>query len=1393
MPVRNPPPFYEEIRRSARSRWEQLEADTELAGPWWQLFRQIQSPRHILSELLQNADDAGATSAHARIENGIFVFEHNGEDFKKDHFASLCKFGYSNKRALRTIGFRGIGFKSTFSLGDDVDVITPSLAIRFSKKRFTEPIWIPQAPIVRFTRIQVKILDSARQEDLQKNLDEWSESPVSLLFFNNIKKLTISGTTLERNSLGKGPVKNSEVVQLKGGESQKVMIIRSDEEAFPEDALEEIRQERITGDTEFKLPPCRVELVMGLSDPQKLYVILPTDVTTKLPFSCNAPFIQDPARSGIKNLSLSPTNRWLFKRLSQLAATTMVAWLKQSELSLAIRAQAYDLLPDKPSQKKAENITYEQIISVHFLKELGGEKALLTTAGNVVTKGACISPPLELYEIWQPDQLPIVFGERVIPTLAFEVSSHQRERLASWEWIKQITPSEVLNSLLKGKEIPRPKDYRSIWNLWLYIWDHLSRLLWGDSWKKLQIFPIEGSQTLKSSMECVKMGIVSPVLSNDDWKFLSEFLLVIDPKWITFLDECRKETSRIGNRVPYQEVARQILEKTGFTKATPLDTLFDRAYQQFIGNKTGNQKELIRFAQIAAALDVQVPDDFQYICRDLKPYPIGKGLSIDLASNLEPILPEEYANSHLITSDYFKNDTQFQKRWIEWVSSKKSGLRSIVGFIDVSKNIATRSKLREIVKQRGGIPPSDSDIPLKNDKFILHDHDFDPVLWDYWNKHKNTDPRVWVTIIRLLINDPAQSWKSRIRASIDQEGKQYDHPVKCGDIKTTWVIKFQALPCLLDDHEISRIPSQLFLRNKDTEPLQGIEAFVHHDLDIAETKRLLEALGTQTSPIGTKTILDRIRIFVGNQSPPTYELENLYGRLDRIISRLSTGDIAQLKQTFENERLIFTSQNTWVTSKEAFQYDDEQVSVNVPLIFPQVRQLSLWNRIGVAERPTLELLIASLQDLKSGVPLDAATLKRVRPLLGRAPLKIWNEYAHWLSLDGCWVPVSELSYGLSMQSLIKWGSLYPQIKRKTANLQMLNAETRNEVPFSQLKDLNSVIEYRLVGNESRSSKPIPKQWITTLGRGLQRVSLDDEPCQRETRAQALRLTKTQWHHVHEINKIPCIEGTPVGEPQRDDVFWDGDVLYVRSNEPGKIVSAIGDEIGRQFPKDFMPEVVKTCFERNDQFILDYLGSKFTLIESSEGSGLAETSEVVPSVQPSTNPPGFHAAQGTTPEEVIEPPEVVPIQPAVPSVHEPEPPDSVIEPPRSRALRSTTPLIDRFAVKFGYYWDDQKSRYINEDGTWLQKIQGSFNYEMHDADGDTLVRFWLSDQSLDSGSIEINADLWEQIKQDLDHTALVLTDENEQFIVLTGNEVKRRIDEEELMLFVTKYRLRRRFE
>src|SRR3954467_1457011 len=162
MVTRAKPAYFASVKEASRRLWDQLEHNQDLAAPWHQLFRQVQSPRHVLSELLQNADDEGAKKASVSFDGRTFVFEHDGADFTEEQFASLCRFGFSNKRNLHTIGFRGIGFKSTFSLGDKVEVLSPSLAISFQKKRFTEPVWIEGSRPSEVTVVRVEVRDKNR-------------------------------------------------------------------------------------------------------------------------------------------------------------------------------------------------------------------------------------------------------------------------------------------------------------------------------------------------------------------------------------------------------------------------------------------------------------------------------------------------------------------------------------------------------------------------------------------------------------------------------------------------------------------------------------------------------------------------------------------------------------------------------------------------------------------------------------------------------------------------------------------------------------------------------------------------------------------------------------------------------------------------------------------------------------------------------------------------------------------------------------------------------------------------------------------------------------------------------------------------------------------------------
>lgn len=154
-----PPGYFQPIKDRAAKRWDQLEADPELAGPWHQLFKQVQSPRHILSELLQNADDAGASEARVSIENDRFIFQHNGEDFIEAHFASICRFGWPRALTLRGLMskariflcLRGGPDPRPFSywrrgLLAQVGVSLPGLILSAGRRRYPWWAWASASP-----------------------------------------------------------------------------------------------------------------------------------------------------------------------------------------------------------------------------------------------------------------------------------------------------------------------------------------------------------------------------------------------------------------------------------------------------------------------------------------------------------------------------------------------------------------------------------------------------------------------------------------------------------------------------------------------------------------------------------------------------------------------------------------------------------------------------------------------------------------------------------------------------------------------------------------------------------------------------------------------------------------------------------------------------------------------------------------------------------------------------------------------------------------------------------------------------------------------------------------------------------------------------------------------
>jgi hypothetical protein len=102
-------------------------------------------------ELLQNADDAKATKFKIVKHGNLLFVANNGRVFNQMDLESLCRSASSSKTRGKTIGYRGIGFKSVVGFSKEIHVLSGDLELTFSKKR--TKLDIPMADRVPLIRV----------------------------------------------------------------------------------------------------------------------------------------------------------------------------------------------------------------------------------------------------------------------------------------------------------------------------------------------------------------------------------------------------------------------------------------------------------------------------------------------------------------------------------------------------------------------------------------------------------------------------------------------------------------------------------------------------------------------------------------------------------------------------------------------------------------------------------------------------------------------------------------------------------------------------------------------------------------------------------------------------------------------------------------------------------------------------------------------------------------------------------------------------------------------------------------------------------------------------------------------------------------------------------------
>lgn len=1350
----NPPGYFNRVADVTGNLWEKLK-DPVLAGPWRQLFAQVQSPRHVLSELLQNADDAGAKSAKVRVVNNEFLFEHDGEDFNEEQFQSLCRFGYSNKRNLHTIGFRGVGFKSTFSLGDRVRIQTPTLDLFFDRERFTLPVWSDNATGTTRTRISVRFSDKLRERQLRMNFEEWVTSPVSLLFFRSLQELTIESHTVRKEIISGGPIAGSLRIRLTGASTEELLLIRSAEEAFPEDVVKEIRQERNADD--LHLPACSVELVLGLGGDQRLFVVLPAGTDVDLPYSINAPFLQDPARQKIKEPEVSPCNRWLLERAGRLAGEAMAAWLGKEHLTAANRADAYRLLREPVTDAADLTTSATKQVMDAMLTAVEDEPLILTTEDQLAPIGECTALPSDLQEVWDTKELKSVFAKTAKHLLSAAVSRRACQALEAHGWVETVSGETAMQALGAQPVVPKPSTWARLELLWEWVEENTIWDWKGDRRSALRIVPVEGQESLQLGNEVIHVSSRGQQLSEADWNFISNFALAIDQGWITHLNKLKTK-----DKEAEKHPVLTLLQVLGLHEPSQVDRIAAQASRRLLARGKMPVEDCVRIAHIFAALDATVPEDFRYVTEDLhlrqtKDHPIV----FDADGEVEAIVPKAWAAQHLLHPEYvgeFKSCTE--QRWFQWTYCSKSRLHASVPLTLQPKDLHSRRQLGEFLITRGGENPKE--YHYKNDRFIIDDFDFPPELLSYWQAQAAGNSGLWAAVVKGLLLDRLVSWKDAFRINVRQVSAQNSaRPLSCGSPVPGWLVRLRSLPCLIDRHGSVRTPAELLLRTADTETLLDLEPFVAAELDdTGDKKALLRWLGVRDTATGWEKVVDRLRALTNVKDPMRVlaDLLRLYEALDRIAMRCSSENLTKLRSLFAVEPLVISNKLEWFSSGELSLHADPED--DSPVVHSAAHGLALWLRVGVPERPALEKSLEWLKTLAAGTRLEGVSHKRATVALTRGGRRVWDELGHWLSLDQTWEAVATLKYRVSMRSLTRWEKLSAPTKRAAADLRMLHGEVAEEAPFTGTRPLADVIAMQVTNVQAISGLARRMEWVQPLADGLCRVKLRDEAATAKVRDVARRLLNTTWQTVSRLEVTPYIDGTPAGEPLMPNVLWSDTTIYLADQSTVRLMRELKEELTRPFGESGIMEAVADCIDRDAEFVSEYLAANFELEAQAElPSGAGESEGEAEKTTDGEGKIGTEAGDDrgdTDPEEVEgnaaerhdgdEPP--------------PEEVDGeVTQPKPDKPTKSKGPtFMDRYAKAHGFRWHEAERCYTHANGAWIAKGNAPFNWQAHANGTDVTKRLFVAEESLTRG-VEIPYELWRLMEINPDTIALVLCAED----------------------------------
>lgn len=126
----------------------------------------------VFIELLQNADDAESRNVSVKISDDAIIFANDGRPFNEADLSAISRSGASNKERGKSIGYRGIGFKSATAISENILIYSSGAYFTFSKSLCAKALGMQKSevPTVRIP-LPVTNVPPSIDRSVRKHID----------------------------------------------------------------------------------------------------------------------------------------------------------------------------------------------------------------------------------------------------------------------------------------------------------------------------------------------------------------------------------------------------------------------------------------------------------------------------------------------------------------------------------------------------------------------------------------------------------------------------------------------------------------------------------------------------------------------------------------------------------------------------------------------------------------------------------------------------------------------------------------------------------------------------------------------------------------------------------------------------------------------------------------------------------------------------------------------------------------------------------------------------------------------------------------------------------------------------------------------------------------------